>query len=138
MDNDLIANLSPEELQQLMGMTTLDERGGVIQDQIAQALAMRQPVSGQHSTGMGAALGGLGDVLGNIGGGIQNKMLRGEQQGNLAKKDAGNSLYGSVWQRMLRSQEPTPNLVSNSPLEGQQDQPFSWQAASAPFGFGRR
>lgn len=140
MDESYIANLSPEELKQLFGMSTLDERGNVIQDQMRQAMALRDPISGQHSTGMGAALGGLGDVFRGIGGGVAERGLRADQQENLGKKDAGNQLYGKIWQMMLRGQTPpvAPVQVPNSPLQGQEDQPFSYQATQAPFSFGGR
>lgn len=138
MDESYIANLSPEALKQLLGMGTLDERGGIVQDQIKQAMAMRDPIAGQHSTGMGAALGGLGDVFRGIGGGVAEHGLRQQQQGLLAQKDAGRQSFGNLLIQALRGQQSAPALVPDSPLQSSADQPFSYQAAQAPFAFGGR
>lgn len=94
MDLDaLLSQLSPEEIAELMGMGTLDERGSLLDQQLAQAQALRQPQSGPHSTGMGAALGGLGDAVRSFSGGIQELGLRDQQRGLLNQKDQGRQKF---------------------------------------------
>jgi hypothetical protein len=58
-------NLTPEQHEQLeaiLGRGQAGEESEVIKDQIAKALAMRQPQAGKHTTGLGAFFGAIGDV----------------------------------------------------------------------------
>lgn len=96
MGNDALSGLSPEDLAKLMSLGTLDERSGALDQQLAQALALGRPSNVQHSTGMGAGLGGLGDVLNRVGGGIQAGGIRGEQAKLLAQKDAARGAFGKA------------------------------------------
>lgn len=86
-------SLPPEVQEQLLGMGTLDERGALLQQQMAQAEALRQPSGKQYSTGLGAALGGLGDVTRMIGGTMDMGRLQKEQEALLGKKDAGRMSF---------------------------------------------
>lgn len=72
----LLGGMSDDELQQLMGLSTIQGR----MDQ-AQGL-MDQPM-GQHSTMLGGVLGGLGAGVGNFVGGQAMKGLRNEQQAQM-------------------------------------------------------
>lgn len=93
LDEGILSQLTPEELQQLMGMGTLDERGQLLQQQLQMADALRQPQAGEHSTGLGAALGGLGDVLRGTIGGIAGKQAMGKMEGLMGQKDAGRNTF---------------------------------------------
>src|SRR5436305_14903474 len=59
--------MTPEQLQAIMEYAakkgTFDEQDREIQRQIAAAQALSNRQSPQHRTGIGAALGGLGDVI---------------------------------------------------------------------------
>lgn len=74
---DLLGQTSAEDLSRML--QPFDEQEAQLQRQMAIANALRQPRSGQHSTGAGAAFGGLGDVLRELGGGLRTHQL--EQQG---------------------------------------------------------
>lgn len=95
----LLAQASPEELEQLMGLGTMDERGGLLEQQLAQAQALRTNNSQGHSTGLGAAFGGVADMLNGYASGAQQKGLGAQQQGLLGQKDAGRNLYLELLRR---------------------------------------
>jgi len=92
MMNDF-SQFTQEELQQLMGLGSMDERQQLVRQQLAQAQALRDPISGQHSTGMGAALGGLGDVFRGIGGQAQGSTSQGKMMDLLKQQDIARLLY---------------------------------------------
>lgn len=97
--NALLSQMTPEELEQIFGMGTLDERGALLNQQMAQAEALRQSSGKQYSTGLGAALGGLGDVTRMVGGTMDMNRLQKEQEALLGKKDAGRGLYVDALRR---------------------------------------
>ena len=109
MENELealLATLTPEELQQLMGLGTNDERSGIVQQQLAQADALRNSQMGDYGTPGGAAMGGISSVLDKVRGGMEAKDLQGQQQGLLGQKDAGRMTYLDA----LRRQQQGPAL----------------------------
>lgn len=57
-----LANLTPEEWDALIGSADIPEEQKIIEQEMAKALALRTPHAGQHITGLGALLGGLGDA----------------------------------------------------------------------------
>lgn len=98
----------PDDQRAAMFRPFMDE-GAALDQQLAQARALRNPASGQHSTGMGAALGGLGDVFRSISGagqeqviGGQQKQLRGDMQGEASSR-AGDY---AKWLRMRGNAGP--------------------------------
>src|SRR3954471_16549432 len=128
--DDFLSHLPPEALAQLLGMGSLDERGGIIEDQLKQALALRQPTEQQHSTGIGPALGGHGDIFRGVGGGIAERDLRGQQQANLAKKDAGRATFADLLRQMGAPAAAPPGYADQQP-QGELAQPMG---PDSPFG----
>ena len=115
MDEDFLAGLTPEELAQLMGMGTLDEQGSLLERQMAQAQALRQP-SGQHySTGLGAAFGGAGDILRSIQGVMQENRLRPKQESLLKQKEEGRRLFADLLRRRGAPPHPPESLQPMDP-----------------------
>lgn len=112
--NALLSQMSPEELEQLLNLGTMDERGALLQQQMAQAEALRQPSGRQYSTGLGAALGGIGDLTRQIAGTRQMDTLRQQQEALLGKKDAGRGLYVDALRR--RPGEVTPDIIPATPF----------------------
>lgn len=117
-DQALFSALSPEELQQLLGMGSLDERGDAIQQQLEQAMALRNVRPVQRSTAGGAILSGLGDVVGNVRSEMQQKDLRSQQAANLDKKDAGRLAYAQAMANALRRSSEAQNLAEVSHFPG--------------------
>jgi hypothetical protein len=99
MLQQLLSQATPEELQQLLGLGTLDERGGLLEQQLAQAQALRTNNAAHHSTGLGAGLAGIGDALTGYASGAQQKALGAQQQALLAQKDAGRNVYVDLLRR---------------------------------------
>lgn len=89
----LLAQLTPEQLQQYMGLGTVDERSDLVAQQLAQADALRGQAMGDYSTPGGAALGGIGNIVEKMVGGYQGQELRGQQQDLLGQKDAGRMMF---------------------------------------------
>jgi hypothetical protein len=114
-DDDLLQQMDPEELKQLLGLGTLDERDELLQQQMLQAQALGQPNRTQHSTALGAALGGLGNVAGAIGGGIGNAQSMAGREALLGQKDAGRNLYLDA---LRRRSPPGGASAGRSALQG--------------------
>lgn len=97
----LLAGLSPDELEQLLGMGTLDERGALLQQQQAQAEALRQKpgMAMGHVSPWGAALAGLGDVANQVRGGVQGQAAGQGLESLLGKKDAGRGAFVEALRR---------------------------------------
>lgn len=116
--NAMLSSLSPEELQQLLGLGTLDERGALLSNQMAQADALMQPQGRQYSTGLGAALGGIGDLTRQIAGTRQQEALLKQQEALLGKKDAGRGLYTEALRRRMGQpqMQPTENVIPAVPF----------------------
>lgn len=102
--SQLFDSLPPEVQEMLMGMGTLDERGALLQQQMAQAEALRQPSGRQYSTGLGAALGGIGDFARQVAGTRGMDKAQGDLAALLDKKDAGRMAYAKNVLR--RPQQP--------------------------------
>lgn len=115
-------NIPPEVLAQLMELGTMDEQGGDLDAQLAQAQALGQP-GPEHTTPWGAALGGLGSIISGVQKGREAADIRAKKADLLKRKEAARKLYA---QQMLGLQPPT--------MQGTQaTQP---QQASSPFGLG--
>ena len=85
--NDLISTLPPGALEQLLGLGTLDERGAMLDRQLAQAEALRQSGTTPRSTGLGALGSGLAGAINQAVAGAKSNQLRGEQTKLLSEKD---------------------------------------------------
>ncbi|AAK94390.1 hypothetical protein Mx8p55 [Myxococcus phage Mx8] len=117
MTNDfdaLLQQMTPEELEQLIGLGTLDERQGLLDQQMAMAQALQQPSGKQSSTGWGAALGGLGDVVRGFQGQHKLQQAQAGMEDLLAQKDAGRLLYTDAIRR--RPQQPTQDVTPAIPF----------------------
>ena len=82
-----LADLSPEQLQQLYGQTHIPEEQKIIEEEIQKAMEGGKPISGGHTTGLGALLGGLGDVARQANSLFTTRWLREQRKGNITKED---------------------------------------------------
>jgi hypothetical protein len=89
-------NMSPEELQQLMHLGSLSEQQDIIKDQIAQAMALRKPSGVQHTTGLGALFGSLGDTLGNGLSVHRENQLRHQQHDLMGQQERARGLFADA------------------------------------------
>ena len=112
--NALLQQMTPEELEQLLGMGTLDERQNMLGHQMAQAEILKQGSGKQYSTGMGAALGGLADVIRAGQGQYQMQQAQAGMEDLLGQKDAGRALYADAIRR--RPQQPTMDVTPALPF----------------------
>ncbi len=112
----LLQFLTPERVQSMSGMAGLQDKNAMLQQQLAQAEALRQPRGERHSEGLGAALGGVGDILRQIKGQMQESSLNDEMKANLAGIQKGRDVsWAAKMAEMkaradaLRGAEPTGN-----------------------------
>lgn len=108
-----LAQMDPAVLDELMRLGTLDERNALLEQQIAQAQALRQPDNAQHYSALGGVLGGLNSAIGNIYGTYKTEKAAAEQQNLLKQKDAGRGLYV---QEMMRLYGRTP-VTTDVPMD---------------------
>lgn len=106
--------MSPEEQNQLLAMGTLDERQAMLNRQMQQAELLKQGSGKQYSTGAGAALGGLADVIRAGQGQYMGQQAQAGIEDVLGQKDAGRSLYADAIRR--RPQPPTPDVLPALPF----------------------
>lgn len=109
--------LSPEELAQMSGMGTLDERGQALEGQLAAAQALQRRPVAQHATAGGAIGSGLGRVVDAVRGGLQEKDVRQQQAALLQQKDAGRNAYSEALRRFaMKRQQSQPPASGFAPL----------------------
>jgi hypothetical protein len=90
-EEDLLA------LLQSLGLGTIPERNALLEQQMAQAHAVRQGGRAERRTSpMGAILGGLGDVAGALGGTLQENDATQQMLGNFGKQDQGRAAAGQL------------------------------------------
>lgn len=119
---ELLAQLSPEELAQLLGLGTMDERSQLLQQQLAQAEALRSGPQQHHSTGLGAALGGLGDVVKNVAGSMKAQKLNDQMAGLADEKDKRRQLY----LKALRGESLSPAATQLTPVDSSPEAWAQW------------
>lgn len=93
--DELLDTLSEEELAQLLNLGTMDERQGLMQQEYGQVESLR-PEAQQHSTALGAILGGLGNAGGNLMASMHQKKLMGGMEGITDERQGGRDLYAKV------------------------------------------
>lgn len=74
---ELLSSMSPEEIDAML--QPFQQQQGVLDQQMALAQGLRRPSGQQHVSPMGAALGGLSDAVGNVGGAFLQKKGLDEQ-----------------------------------------------------------
>lgn len=97
----------------LMGGAGVPRQRDLLSEQLQQAYALMGRPTPPHTTGWGAALGGLGNVIANLMGARQARDLRGEL-GQLDQREAtslraGNQLYAQAPQVDVISLEALPD-----------------------------
>lgn len=77
--------IDPRVLAQVLGLGSFNSQEAALQRQLMQAQALQQPEMGRHTTGLGAALGGLGGMFSALRG-IQQERAANEGIGQLGKQ----------------------------------------------------
>lgn len=102
----LMQQMSPEELEQLISLGSVDDRQKALLQQMAQAEALGQMGGERYSTPLGAALGGIGDVARGFASQGRLKDLQAQQQDLLSQQDDGRGLYVDILRRQQQGQQP--------------------------------
>jgi hypothetical protein len=124
----------------LYGLGSLDDRDNQLQQQLAQAHALRKSnMASQHSTGLGSALGGLGDIFNNVSGAIDEHNIEEGRKAIYDKQDKGRAALDQqnqalvkeqqardmemqkLWTAALRQRLGMPGDMSAPPLPGDED-----------------
>lgn len=74
---DFLNGLSDEQISEMF--QAFQQQQGVLEQKMAMAQGLRRPSGQQHVSPMGAALGGLSDAVGNVGGAFLQKKGLDEQ-----------------------------------------------------------
>ncbi len=85
--------MSPEDIEQIIGLGSMDEKGQALDLQMQQAQELARPKSGRHSSVAGTVIGGLGDLLGAGVGAYGQYKTREQQQELLDQKEAARKKY---------------------------------------------
>lgn len=124
---EALGMLSPEELEQAFTPYEL---------QMQMAEALRKPSGKQHSTGWGAALGGLGDAVGNVSGAYFQKKAGNQMQADmLARANALRASRGNpqqaagVMRNTGKDLDPIRALLAKAQ---QPAQPAEWPGVPFP------
>ncbi|NBD11833.1 hypothetical protein [Corallococcus silvisoli] len=116
MSNDpyaFLASLTPEEQQQLMGMGTLDDRAAMLEQQMAQAEALRSGDNREHYSAAAGALSGLSNAANNVYGTYMQKQALEQQRQLLNQKDQGRNLYADILRRQQQQGSAMDVIPSN-------------------------
>lgn len=111
----LLAQASPEELEQMLGAGTLDERAALLQQQMAQAEGLRTNNAASARSPIGAALHGVGDMLNAYSARQGVQQARAGHEAVLGQKDALRRAYVEMLRRGGRS-APSPMGAGDVPL----------------------
>ncbi len=90
------SQLTPEQIQQLLQLGTMDEQDQAIMEQLRAAQALQQSQSGGHRTALAAGIGGLGDAFRAFGGTMKERQARAQRSELLDKKRAGRELFAKL------------------------------------------
>lgn len=100
--DDLFSQLTPEQLQALLQGGTLQDKGGLLAQQLEQLMGPAE--HREYSTPLGAGLGGIAEAMTGTANAFHAKALRGQQQENI---DAQGDLVGKYAQ-LLRPPQGAP------------------------------
>jgi len=133
-NNDALARIPPEQLAQMMGLGTLDERGAMLEQQMEQARALQGQPTTKRLTAKGATLSGLAGI-GNAAISGYTQYKTGQQQKSLLdQKDAGRkSMLDAYRAEMQRREEEE---MRRRLLQGQVPGSAGMGDGSSGFGFG--
>ncbi len=118
-----LSSLSEEELFNLF--QPFEQKGALLESQLMQAQALQRPTAQHHSTGMGAALGGIGNAVRSWGGAFTEHGLpggdgglRGQQSANLAgmQSDASGRTRSMIDFLRQRRTQQTGNMADAGQL----------------------
>lgn len=101
-ENDLFSQLTTEQLAALLQGGTLQDQGGLLEQQLAQLLGQGEEHR-QYSTPLGAGLGGIAEASTGIANAFHAKALRGQQQQNI---DAQGKLMGDFGALLRGPKDP--------------------------------
>lgn len=125
-----------EDVAAYVGLGTHGERKALLDEQRMRAQALRGEDYGGHSTGIGAALGGLGGIINNVRGGMELKRLDKETLRLLGDEDARRARFATTLRGADASQVANLGMLSGDRQLGAFGQQVSKeQMARAPMTF---
>lgn len=89
-------DLSDPQIQAILGIGGLDEQQQRLQQQRQLAQALRNQPMGEHTTGLGGALGALGHILGTAGSYAQEGRIQGQENALRQQRQAALKSYAQL------------------------------------------
>lgn len=131
-DFELYSSLSPEALQQLLGLGSIDSQDALLQDQLAQAQDFGKARGGNYAASpVGAAFGALGDVVRGVGGGIQQHNLMGQRSALIDQQKQGRSAYAAAMAEALKKKFGGQPVGGSMPGDAALLEPLAPQAVAS-------
>lgn len=129
-----LKRFSPEELMQIMRLGTQDDRQKMLDEQMAQAQALRKPGPGGSISPAGASFGGLADLVNNISGMRKEKDLRGQQNAALDGQDQTMLMLAQALRGGGQPQGPPEPGIQSPTMDPQFDpeSPDAWMKSNDP------
>lgn len=128
--------LTPEQRQLLMSLSTADDEGSALERQVAQAQALQhQSLASQHSSPIGAAMGSVADVLNSGRGQLLEQQGLEKQRALVQRLQAGRGTYAGLAMARRPQAQPLsqPPLVDapQGPMDGEWN---AWPGTPKPGG----
>lgn len=111
----LLQGLPPEVLQQLMEMSGIQDQMGLQDQRGGMAQQLRDGAHQQFHTPMGAALGGIGNVIGQVGGTYQQGQALDAKGALIDKAVKGRGSYAELLKRKQMADVDGPPPVGINP-----------------------
>lgn len=93
--DDLFSRLTPEQLSALLQGGTLQDQGGLLAQQLQDLMGSGMQHQ-EHTTPLGAGLGGIAEALDGTANAFHAKALRGDQQKNLTAQQELMGRFGAL------------------------------------------
>lgn len=113
----------------MLGMGELDDQQSAADEQAAQAQALMQANGQHHSSPVGAALGGVGDIIRAYVGGTQAKDAKAERKRIAGERTTRRQRFGKAYSGL--NDAPTAQTQIPEALAAQ-GEPFSYGPGAGP------
>lgn len=118
-DPSFLQMLPPDLLRRSADLSNAVPQENILEEQLAQANALRNAGGERHSTGLGGLFGALGQGLNSLNGTLQTNNLRQKQQEQLGGEAATRAALMRAYVEALRraqaqpQPEPTPSGMND-------------------------
>lgn len=132
-NGSILDSLPPEVLASLLQGGVLQDKGSLLDQEVAQLLAPQEPQA-PHSTAMGAGLGGLGAAIAKTGNSAMASVLRKKRDANLDQQAQLSARFGELLRPPKQPAEPAAPEAPAVDANGIAYPPGAWRGPFSFFG----